>query len=127
MSGFSPFITKVAEGQSLTADEAAEAFAIMMSGEASPAQMGAFLMALRVRGETVEEITGAARAMRAKATGVEAPEGAVDTCGTGGSGLNTINVSTAAAIVDSTVVGIAKPDRAIYVLEIPESEEAPHQ
>jgi anthranilate phosphoribosyltransferase len=99
MSAFSPFITKVAEGQSLTADEAAEAFAIMMSGEASPAQMGAFLMGLRVRGETVEEITGAAKAMRAKATGVIAPEGAVDTCGTGGDSKGTYNISTCTAFV----------------------------
>ncbi|HDL16722.1 MAG TPA: anthranilate phosphoribosyltransferase, partial [Rhizobiales bacterium] len=91
MSEFSPFIAKVAEGQSLDAGEAAQAFSIMMSGEASPAQMGAFLMGLRVRGESVEEITGAAQAMRAKATGVEAPEGAVDTCGTGGDAKGTYN------------------------------------
>jgi len=99
MSEFSPFIAKIAEGQSLAADEAAEAFAIMMSGEATPAQMGAFLMALRVRGETVEEITGAAQAMRAKATDVVAPEGAVDTCGTGGDAKGTYNISTCAAFV----------------------------
>lgn len=99
MSEFSPFIAKIAEGQSLAADEAAEAFAIMMSGEATPAQMGAFLMALRVRGETVEEITGAAQTMRAKATDVIAPEGAVDTCGTGGDAKGTYNISTCAAFV----------------------------
>jgi anthranilate phosphoribosyltransferase len=99
MSEFSPFISKIAEGQSLAADEAAEAFAIMMSGEATPAQMGAFLMGLRVRGETVEEITGAAQAMRAKATDVVAPEGAVDTCGTGGDAKGTYNISTCAAFV----------------------------
>lgn len=99
MSEFSPFITKVAEGQSLDAGEAAQAFSIMMSGEASPAQMGAFLMGLRVRGESVEEITGAAQAMRAKATGVEAPEGAVDTCGTGGDAKGTYNISTCTAFV----------------------------
>jgi anthranilate phosphoribosyltransferase len=99
MSEFSPFIAKVAEGQTLTADEAAEAFAIMMSGEASPSQMGAFLMALRVRGETVEENTGAAKAMRAKATGVIAPEGSVDTCGTGGDAKGTYNISTCTAFV----------------------------
>ena len=99
MSGFPRFIAKVAEGQSLTADEAAEAFAIMMSGEASAAQMGAFLMGLRVRGETVEEITGAAQAMRAKATTVKAPEGAVDTCGTGGDAKGTYNISTCTAFV----------------------------
>ncbi len=99
MSGFPRFIAKVAEGQSLTADEAAEAFAIMMSGEASAAQMGAFLMGLRVRGETVEEITGAAQAMRAKATTVKAPEGAIDTCGTGGDAKGTYNISTCTAFV----------------------------
>ena len=99
MSGFPRFIAKVAEGQSLTADEAMEAFAIMMSGEASAAQMGAFLMGLRVRGETVEEITGAAQAMRAKATTVKAPEGAVDTCGTGGDAKGTYNISTCTAFV----------------------------
>lgn len=99
MSGFTQFISKVAEGQSLTSDEAADAFAIMMSGDASPAQMGAFLMGLRVRGETVEEITGAAQAMRAKATGVTAPDGAVDTCGTGGDAKGTYNISTCTAFV----------------------------
>ncbi len=99
MSGFSLFLAKVAEGQSLAKDEAMEAFAIMMSGEASAAQMGAFLMGLRVRGETVEEITGAAQAMRAKATTVKAPEGAVDTCGTGGDAKGTYNISTCTAFV----------------------------
>jgi len=71
----------------------------MMSGEAAPAQMGAFLMGLRVRGETVGEITGAVRAMRAKATGVDAPGGAVDTCGTGGDAKGTYNISTCTAFV----------------------------
>ncbi len=99
MTGFTHFIAKVAEGRSLTSDEAVDAFAIMMSGDASPAQMGAFLMGLRVRGETVEELTGAAQAMRAKATGVTAPEGAVDTCGTGGDAKGTYNISTCTAFV----------------------------
>ena len=99
MSDFPLFLAKVAEGLSLTQDEAAEAFAIMMSGEAGAAQMGAFLMGLRVRGETVEEITGAAQAMRAKATGVKAPEGAIDTCGTGGDAKGTYNISTCTAFV----------------------------
>ena len=109
MSGFPLFLAKVAEGQSLTKDEAAEAFAIMMSGEAGAAQMGAFLMGLRVRGETVEEITGAAQAMRAKATGVKAPEGAIDTCGTGGDAKGTYNISTCAAfLVAGAGVPVAK-------------------
>jgi anthranilate phosphoribosyltransferase len=70
-----------------------------MSGDATPAQMGAFLMALRLRGETVEEITGAARTMRAKAAPIRAPAGAIDTVGTGGDGVGTFNISTAAALV----------------------------
>jgi len=109
MSEFSPFISKIAEGHSLAADEAAEAFAIMMAGEATPAQMGAFLLGLRMRGETVEEITGAAQAMRAKATDVVAPEGSVDTCGTGGDAKGTYNSSTCAAfVVAGTGVPVAK-------------------
>ncbi len=71
----------------------------MMSGNATPSQMGGFLMALRVRGETVEEITGAVRAMRAKMTRIEAPSGAIDTCGTGGDAAGTWNISTGAAVV----------------------------
>lgn len=109
MSEFSPFIAKVAEGESLTADESAEAFALMMSGEATPTEMGAFLMALRVRGETVDEITGAARTMRAKATDVVAPDDAVDTCGTGGDAKGTYNISTCTAfIVAGAGVPVAK-------------------
>ncbi len=99
MSEFAQFIIKTAEGQALTAEEAAEAFAIMMSGDATPAQMGAFLMALRLRGESVDEITGAARTMRAKAATVSAPKGAIDTCGTGGDAKGTYNISTCAAFV----------------------------
>lgn len=99
MADFKEFINKAASGKPLGADQAAAAFDIMMSGEASPAQIGGFLMALRVRGETVDEITGAARTMRAKATPVEAPEGAVDTCGTGGDAKGTYNISTCAAFV----------------------------
>ena len=70
-----------------------------MSGAATPAQIGALLMGLRVRGETVDEIAGAARAMRAKVLTVRAPEGAIDTCGTGGDGKGTFNISTCAAFV----------------------------
>jgi anthranilate phosphoribosyltransferase len=71
----------------------------MMSGVATPAQMGAFLMGLRVRGETVAEITGAAKLMRAKMTPVKAPPGAVDIVGTGGDGVGTYNVSTCASLI----------------------------
>jgi anthranilate phosphoribosyltransferase len=77
MADFKPLIAKVATGQPLTRAEAEEAFTIMMSGEATPSQIGAFLMALRVRGETVDEIAGAVATMRAKATPVEAPLEAV--------------------------------------------------
>ncbi|HEV3177963.1 MAG TPA: anthranilate phosphoribosyltransferase [Stellaceae bacterium] len=98
-TGFKTLIAKAAQGQRLSETEAAQAFDAMMSGNATPSQMGGFLMALRVRGETVEEITGAARAMRAKALMVRAPAGAIDTCGTGGDGSGSFNISTAAALV----------------------------
>ena len=94
-----PFIAKVADGTTLSADEAESAFGIIMSGDATEAQIGAFLMALRVRGETVDEITGAVRTMRAKALAVKAPDGAIDVVGTGGDSSGTYNISTAAAIV----------------------------
>ena len=94
-----PVLAKVADGKSLTEEEAAGAFDVIMSGEATPAQIGAFLMALRVRGETVEEISGAVRVMREKALKIKAPKGAIDVVGTGGDGAGTYNVSTAAAFV----------------------------
>jgi len=94
-----PVLAKVADGNTLGADEAEAAFDIIMSGDATDAQIGAFLMALRVRGETVDEITGAVRTMRAKALAVKAPDGAIDVVGTGGDGSGTYNISTAAAIV----------------------------
>jgi anthranilate phosphoribosyltransferase len=90
---------RVAVGHTMSEAQAEEVFEVIMSGDATPAQIGGLLMALRVRGETVEEITGAARIMRTKALGVDAPEGAVDTCGTGGDGSGTYNISTAAAFV----------------------------
>ena len=92
-------LRKVASGESLTQNEAAEAFELMMAGEATDAQIGALLMGMHVRGETVEEIAGAARAMRARAVPVRAPAGAVDTCGTGGDAKGTHNISTCAAFV----------------------------
>jgi anthranilate phosphoribosyltransferase len=94
-----PFIAKVATGASLSEAETREAFEVIMTGGATPSQIGGFLMALRVRGETVAEIAGAAAVMRAKAHGVTAPAGAIDTCGTGGDGAGTWNISTAAALV----------------------------
>ena len=89
----------VAAGQALSRAQAEAAFDIIMSGDATPSQIGAFLMALRVRGETVEEITGAAATMRAKMLAIEAPEGAIDICGTGGDGTATFNISTASQFV----------------------------
>ncbi|GMG83673.1 anthranilate phosphoribosyltransferase [Paralimibaculum aggregatum] len=83
----------------LTEAEAGHAFGAIMEGEASPAQIAGFLMALRTRGEAVDEIAGAAAAMRARATPVRAPEGAMDVVGTGGDGKGTLNISTAAALV----------------------------
>jgi len=98
-SDFKSLLAHVAQGHSLSESEAEAAFDIIMSGNATPSQMGAFLMALRVRGETVDEITGAARIMRAKAVQVEAPPGTIDTCGTGGDSSGSFNISTASALV----------------------------
>ncbi|MEM7022028.1 MAG: anthranilate phosphoribosyltransferase, partial [Pseudomonadota bacterium] len=92
-------IGQVASGRSLTLEQSREAFDIIMSGDATPAQVGAFLMALRVRGETVDELTGGALAMRSRMVAVQAPANAIDTCGTGGDASGTYNVSTAAALV----------------------------
>lgn len=99
MGDLKALLGRVAAGELLSEGDAETAFDIMMSGNATPSQMGAFLMGLRVRGETVDEITGAAKAMRAKALHIEAPAGAIDTCGTGGDGSGTFNVSTATALV----------------------------
>ena len=99
MSDFKPFIAKVASGSALTFDEARAAFDIVMSGEATPAQIGGFLMAMRVRGETVEEISGAVATMRAKMLPVEAPADAIDIVGTGGDVSGSYNISTCAAFV----------------------------
>ena len=94
-----PLLGRVAAGHALSEGEAEAAFEIIMSGNATPSQMGAFLMALRVRGETVDEITGAARIMRAKALAIDAPPGTIDTVGTGGDASGTFNLSTATALV----------------------------
>ena len=109
MDDLKSIIAKVATGATLSRDEAASAFDSMMSGEATPSQMGGLLMALRVRGETVEEITGAVSAMRAKMLRVSAPAEAVDIVGTGGDGSGSVNVSTCASfIVAGTGVPVAK-------------------
>ena len=92
-------IQKVSTGATLTSEEIRSALEIMTDGHATPAQMGAFLMALRVRGETVDEITGAVQMLRARMKRVEAPADAVDIVGTGGDSHGTYNVSTCAALV----------------------------
>ena len=84
MDELKTLIGKVATGATLAREEAAAAFDRMMSGEATPSQMGGLLMGLRIRGETVDEITGAVTTMRAKMLKVDAPEGAIDVVGTGG-------------------------------------------
>jgi anthranilate phosphoribosyltransferase len=99
MSELKAHIAKVATGKALSFEEARAAFDIIMSGEATPSQIGAFLMALRVRGETVEEISGAVATMREKMVQVEAPDGAIDIVGTGGDGSHSVNISTASAFV----------------------------
>lgn len=99
MDTLKPIIAKVADGQSLSTQEARTAFDIMMSGDATPSQIAGFLMALRVRGETVDEISGAVSTMRAKMTTVEAPADAIDIVGTGGDNSGTYNVSTCAAFI----------------------------
>lgn len=98
MAELKPLIALAVE-RALTRDEAAQAFDAIMSGEATPAQGAGFLMALRMRGETVDEIAGAASVMRAKALPVSAPDGAIDIVGTGGDGKGTLNISTAAALI----------------------------
>src|SRR6516164_4475994 len=109
MDDLKSIIGKVATGATLSRDEAASAFDSMMSGEATPSQMGGLLMALRVRGETVDEITGAASAMRSKMVRVNAPPEAVDIVGTGGDGSGSVNVSTCASfIVAGAGVPVAK-------------------
>jgi anthranilate phosphoribosyltransferase len=92
-------IARLAAGETLSEAQAEGAFDIIMSGEATPAQIGALLMAMRVRGESVAEITGAVRAMRARMTAIEAPEGSIDVCGTGGDGAGTLNISSAVTFV----------------------------
>nr|WP_068021601.1 anthranilate phosphoribosyltransferase [Rhodoplanes sp. Z2-YC6860] len=99
-------IAKVAAGSALSRDEAAVAFDRMMSGEATPSQMGGLLMGMRVRGETVDEIAGAATTMRSKMTKVAAPPDAIDVVGTGGDGSGSYNVSTCAALI---VAGVGVP------------------
>ena len=99
MDGFKPLLARLASGAVLTREEARRAFDDLLSGEVTPAQTGAFLMGLRVRGETVDEITGAVSALRARMTRVAAPDDAVDVVGTGGDGAGSYNVSTLASLI----------------------------
>ena len=109
MTDLKPILSLVAEGTPLTETQAEDAFSLIMEGQATHSQLGAFLMGLRVRGETVDELTGAARVMRAKALPVSAPPGAIDTCGTGGDAKGTYNISTAVALVTAACgVPVAK-------------------
>ncbi len=94
-----PVLARLATGETLSSGDAEDAFGIIMSGEATPAQIAGLLMAMRVRGETVAELTGAVRAMRARMVAVAAPEDAIDVCGTGGDNAGTLNVSTAVTFV----------------------------
>ncbi len=94
-----PVLARLALGETLSEDESEAAFATIMAGEATPAQIGAMVMAMRVRRETVAEMVGAVRAMRARMLRVEAPGDAMDVCGTGGDGVGTLNVSTAVTFV----------------------------
>ncbi len=100
MDSFKPLLSKLVAGQVLTGDEAQDFFAACLRGEPTPAQVASALTALRIRGETVDEITAFARAMRAAALKLDHPfEDVVDTCGTGGDGAHTYNISTAASFV----------------------------
>jgi anthranilate phosphoribosyltransferase len=106
---FKALVGKVSSGSVLSAAEAADAFDAIMDGKVGEVQVAAFLTALHMRGETVEEIAAAADALRARALTVDAPADAIDTCGTGGDGLGTLNISTAATIVTAACgVKIAK-------------------
>ncbi len=94
-------LTKIVKCQNLTEDEAASAFEVIMRGDATPSQIAGFVVALRMKGESVEEITGFARTARAMATPIQVEGALLDTCGTGGDGLATFNISTLAAIVSA--------------------------
>ncbi|HUO22718.1 MAG TPA: anthranilate phosphoribosyltransferase [Caulobacteraceae bacterium] len=96
---FKPLLARLADGATLTEEDADAFFAACLRGEPSPAQIAAAVTAMRLRGETVGEITASARAMRRAAVSLEHPYAVIDTCGTGGDGLHTLNVSTASALV----------------------------
>ena len=102
-------LATVVDGATLSREQAHAAMGAVMDGEATPAQLAALLVALRMRGETVEELAGFATAMRERVRHVDAPPGTIDTCGTGGDGRGTFNISTAAALVTAAAgVPVAK-------------------
>jgi anthranilate phosphoribosyltransferase len=105
----SQILENLSRRQDMDEEQAFKAMTAIMNGEWTPVQIGSFLMALKMKGETINEISGFVKAMRAKATKIKSPENVVDTCGTGGDGLHSFNISTAAAIVASAAgVPIAK-------------------
>ncbi len=97
--GIRPLLGRLARGETLTEAEAEAAFGAIITGDATHAQIGGMLMAMRVRGETVAEMVGAVRALRARMVSIMAPEGAIDVCGTGGDEAGTLNISTAVTFV----------------------------
>jgi anthranilate phosphoribosyltransferase/anthranilate synthase/phosphoribosyltransferase len=98
-TGLKPVLARLGRGETLSHAEAEAAFGVVMDGQASPAQIGGMLMAMRARGETVAELTGAVSALRSRMARVEIPAGAIDVCGTGGDGAASLNISTATAFV----------------------------
>jgi anthranilate phosphoribosyltransferase len=99
MSNFKAYIARIADGEALSREDASAAFDVILSGEATPSQLGGFLMGLRLRGETVDEVTGAVASMRARMLPVSAPDDAIDIVGTGGDATGSYNISTCAALV----------------------------
>ena len=99
MSALKPYLIRASGGNALTGEEMTAAMNILLAGEANDAEIAGFFMALRTRGETVEEISAAAAVMRELALKVDAPDDAIDTCGTGGDGADTFNISTAVALI----------------------------
>ena len=110
-----PFIAKTINRTDLTSDEAEQAMNIIMTGQATPAQIGAYLVALRMKGETIPEITGSVRAMRANAVKVKlnTNESVYDIVGTGGDGAHTFNISTAVVFVAAAAVLLVGGQHAI--------------
>lgn len=99
MDKLKPIIAQLAQGKPLSEDQATEAFSILLSGDATQSQIGSFLMALHLRGETVTELVAGAKLLREYVVPVRAPENAIDTCGTGGDNVGTYNISTAASFI----------------------------